>query len=264
MKSNTQANPRVLLNISTRDETIANLQLLRLPGMLAAYSRQFGDPAVETMGFDDRLSIIVKEEVAQRTIRRRQRLLKESRIREGDPANLEEMIYSEERGLSKQTVDVLASCNWITCEKPKTLLVWGAAGTGKSWLIKALGKRACYNHLPTLYYRYVDLKEKLEEQHEKHSVAYFIDRVLCKKKLLIIDDFAMGESPSQAMSSDLLSIIDARYQREATIVASQRPWTYWHDWINDSATADALMDRLTSLCIKVEHKGRSLRELNRD
>lgn len=263
MKQTKATSPRVRLNNTTREETIKNLQTLRLPGMLAAYSRQYGDPEAESLEFDTRFSMLVNEEIEQRTIRRRQRLLKASRVREGDPSSIENIIYSEERGLKKEQVQLLASCNWITCDTPKTVLICGAAGTGKTWLVKALAKCACQNDINVLYFRYVDLAEKLKEQEEKHNVATYVDRVLLKKKLLIIDDFAMGESPTKALSSALLSLFESRYGQAATIVASQRPWSYWHEWIDDAPTADAIMDRLTTFCYKIELKGRSLRELNK-
>ena len=130
---------QVHLNTTPRAVTLKNLQMLRLPGIAAAYSQQFDNPDYAKLTFDDRIGIIVKEEIEQRTIKRKQRRLKESGIREGDPANINEMIYSSERGLDEALVKELAECSWITCERPSNLLVAGASGTGKTWLIKALG-----------------------------------------------------------------------------------------------------------------------------
>lgn len=74
----------------------------------------------------------VTEELEQRIIKRKQRLFRESAIREGDPANIHEMIYSLERYLDEAQVKELAQCYWITNESPPNLLVAGASGTGKS------------------------------------------------------------------------------------------------------------------------------------
>ena len=251
---------QVHLNTNPRAVTLKNLQMLRLPGMAAAYSQQFDNPDYAKLTFDDRIGIIVKEEIEQRTIKRKQRRLKESGIREGDPANINEMIYSSERGLDEALVKELAECSWITCERPSNLLVAGASGTGKTWLIKALGKCACEKELTVAYYRMIDLAEKLAELRSEHNVRAFTQR-LQKKKLLIIDDFAMGDSPCKALSTDLLRIIDSRQGVASTIVAAQRNWMDWHSWINDPATADAIMDRLLNYSYMIELKGRSLREL---
>lgn len=51
--------------------------MLRLPGMAAAYSQQFDNPDYAKLTFNDRIDIIVKEGIEQRTIKRKQRRLKE-------------------------------------------------------------------------------------------------------------------------------------------------------------------------------------------
>lgn len=99
---------QVHLNTTPRAVTLKNLQMLRLPGMAAAYSQQFDNPDYAKLTFDDRIGIIVKEEIEQRTIKRKQRRLKESGIREGDAVNINEMIYSSERGLGETLVKELA------------------------------------------------------------------------------------------------------------------------------------------------------------
>lgn len=106
----------------------------------------------------------------------------------------------------------------------------------------------------------IDLAEKLAELRCEHNVRAFTQR-LQKKKLLINDDFAMGDSPCKALSTYQLRIIDSRQGVASTIVAAQRNWMEWHSWINDPATADAIMDRLLNYSYMIELKGRSLREL---
>lgn len=252
---------KTYLNTASRQETLAYLQQLRLPGMTAAYSAQFDNPNVEDLTFEQRFSMIVKEEFDQRTLKRKQRLIKISGMRERDCTNvsLESLIYTPERGLKKSVVMRLATCNWITADEPSSLLVCGASGTGKTWLIKSLGKCACENELTVAYFRYKDLAEELDRQRKQLTTEDFVAK-LSKKKLLIIDDFAMGVSPSKALSDDLLSIFESRYGMAAMIVASQYHWENWYNWIGDPATADAIMDRLLNYSTKIELKGKSLRE----
>lgn len=52
---------QVHLNTTPRAVTLKNLQMLRLPGMAAAYSQQFDNPDYAKLTFDDRIGIIVKE-----------------------------------------------------------------------------------------------------------------------------------------------------------------------------------------------------------
>ena len=118
----------------------------------------------------------------------------------------------------------LAESTWITCERPSNLFVAGASRTSKTWLIKALGKCGCEKELTVAYYRMIDWAEKLAELRSEHNVRAFI-QCLQKKKLLIIDDFAMGDSPCKSPSTSLLRITDSRQGIASTIVAALRNWT---------------------------------------
>lgn len=76
--------------------------------------------------------------------------------------------------------------------------------------------------------------------------------------MLILDDFGL-----QPMSADtrlaLLQILEDRYHRKATIIASQIPIAQWHEYIADPTLADAILDRLIANAHKIELKGKSLR-----
>ncbi len=77
--------------------------------------------------------------------------------------------------------------------------------------------------------------------------------------LLILDDFGL-----QALKSDtrlaLLQILEDRYKRKSTIIASQLPIDKWFEYIGDPTIADAIMDRLIYNAHNIELKGPSMRE----
>lgn len=79
-----------------------------------------------------------------------------------------------------------------------------------------------------------------------------------KTWLLILDDFGL-----QPMNPDtrlaLLQIWEDRYQKKATIIASQLPVANWHEYSADPTLSDAILDRLIAKSHKMELKGRSLR-----
>jgi DNA replication protein DnaC len=77
-------------------------------------------------------------------------------------------------------------------------------------------------------------------------------------QLLILDDF--GLSPlDQNTRLALLQILEDRYGRKATLVASQLPVAQWHDFIGDPTLADAILDRLLPSAHRFELKGDSMR-----
>jgi DNA replication protein DnaC len=59
---------------------------------------------------------------------------------------------------------------------------------------------------------------------------------------------------------DLPEILDDRHQYSSTIVTSQLPLKYWHDFIGDPTLADAILDRLIHNSHKIELKGESMRK----
>ena len=60
---------------------------------------------------------------------------------------------------------------------------------------------------------------------------------------------------------DLLEILDDRHGRKSTIVTSQLPIKLWHEIINDSTLADAILDRLIHNAYRLELKGESMRKI---
>ena len=58
-------------------------------------------------------------------------------------ASIGEVIYDGKRGVDKQKVLNLATCDYV--RKGVSVLITGATGTGKSWLGTALGHQACMN-----------------------------------------------------------------------------------------------------------------------
>ena len=57
-----------------------------------------------------------------------------------------------------------------------------------------------------------------------------------------------------------MELIDARYDRNSTLITSQLPVDNWYQMIGASTHADAILDRLLHRAIKIELKGESMRK----
>lgn len=242
------------------EEVCASLNNLKLSALADAVRRQEADPVYETMTFVERVGCAVDEELNARLHRRQFRLFKDAGISMGI-FKLQSIIYNRSRNLKKETFEMLATCRWMTQDTPLSVLITGPSGTGKTYLAKTLGTQACMKSLTVAYYRLPVLLEELEDATLRHNSATFRRR-LANKRLLIIDDFGMGQFTEQTRT-DLLSLIDERVGSASTIIAGQLPFEKWHDFIGNPYTADALMDRLINSSYKIQLKGRSLRELSR-
>jgi len=63
-----------------------------------------------------------------------------------------------------------------------------------------------------------------------------------------------------AQRRDLMEMVDARYERKATIVTSQLPVDKWYDMIADPTLADAILDRLVHRAHRIAMDGPSMRK----
>jgi DNA replication protein DnaC len=90
------------------------------------------------------------------------------------------------------------------------------------------------------------------------SYRKFINK-LTSANLLILDDWGL-EPLNVQQRSDLLELIDARYDSKSTLIASQLPIKNWYEMIGESTHADAILDRLVHCSIKVELQGESMRK----
>jgi DNA replication protein DnaC len=134
----------------------------------------------------------------------------------------------------------------------------GATGSGKTCLACALGHHYCQQGISVYYVR---LKQLLENMYLAQAEGNYRKLVhkLSSMNLLVLDDW--GPEPLNAQQrSDLLEIIDARYDTNSTLITSQLPIENWHEMIGESTHADAISDRLVHRAIKLESEGDSMRK----
>ena len=92
------------------------------------------------------------------------------------------------------------------------------------------------------YQRLPRLLDELAMARIDGKYARLLARI-AKLRLLILDDWAMAKLTVE-QRRDLMEVIEDRYQRASTILATQVPIDRWHDMIGDPTYADAIMDRL--------------------
>jgi DNA replication protein DnaC len=228
---------------------------LNLSKMVESYKNQSNNPLIVSLGFDDRLCLLLDSELDLRDTNKINRLIKESSMKLD--ASIEEIDFRESRNLDKSLIATLAECNWIN--KGHNVIITGATGCGKSYLSCALGKRACQLKYKVLYFRLPRLLVDLQEAKNKGNYNQLMKSIK-KANLLIIDDFGLAIL-SASESRDLLEIIDDRINQCSCIFVSQIPPSAWYETFNDPTFADAIMDRINYNSYKIELKGPSMRKI---
>jgi DNA replication protein DnaC len=235
--------------------TLDRLHGLRLDAFATAWQAQQQDPAVATLGFDERLGLLVDAECLARDNKRVQTALKEAKLRLSQ-ACVEAIDYPARRELDKPLVRQLATCRWV--HEHQNILITGMTGTGKTYLACALAQQACRHGARALYRRVPRLFDELTLAHADGSYLRLLAR-FARADVLVLDDWGLGGLRDQDRR-DLLEILEDRTGTRATIVTSQLPPTKWHDYLADPTTADAICDRLLHPAHRLALKGPSRRK----
>lgn len=226
---------------------------LKLTGMLNAYRNIADDPGWIEQSFDDKLAYLVDQEYQRRRGNRIKSRIKEARFK--DQAYLHELLYTQERNLSKDLIQRFATHRWI--DNHENIIITGATGTGKSYLAQALGDHACRHEYRVQYYRLPDL---LNELYFKRQTDRYLRmrQALQRRNLLILDDWGMAALDMLA-GHEIAQIVEDRLGKSSTIVISQFPVNTWDQIFEDKTTADAVMDRLIHVAYTIDLHGPSLR-----
>ena len=244
-----------VLTLMLRQPTLDLLHELRLAGMAQAFEEQTAMPDISELSFEDRLSLLLEREKTDRAQRRYQRLKGHAKLHLD--ATIEDLNFKAPRGLDRSLVLRLASGQWI--RDGQTVLVAGATGSGKSYLACAFGHQACRLGITTRYYRVSRLLDELTLARGDGSYPKLIQR-LARTWLLILDDWGLASLSGQGRH-DLLEVLDDRYARRGTLLASQVPVEHWHDVVGDPTFGDAILDRLLNNAHRITLKGGSMRRL---
>ncbi len=234
--------------------TLDKLKTLNLQGMLEGLQDQTQQSAIESLGFEERLGLLVDREITHRLDRRLKNRLHQAKLKQN--ACLEDVNYQANRGLDKALLQSLQDCKWI--KNHLNILITGPTGVGKSWIACALAHQACRAGYTAIYQRIPRLFQELPLAKGDGSYSKRLNR-LGKTDVLLLDDWGLSKLTAE-QRRDLLEILEDRHGSRSTIVTSQLPLDQWHNSVGDATLADAIMDRLVHNAYKIKLEGESLRK----
>lgn len=234
--------------------TLQKLEEMRLSGFVRAYKEMVETGRNKDFTTDQVISFLVQSEWDDRYNRKLQRLTTRARFRY--QANVEQIDYTSKRGLDKNQVLQLSSCNWIASKQ--NLILTGPTGLGKSYLASAFGHQACQQGYKVFYRNCTKIFDQLKITRADGSYFKEMDKIE-KQDLLILDDFGL-KPLDNAQRLILLDMLEDRHGKRSTIITSQLPVNKWYDVIGEPTIADAVLDRLVHSAHRMELSGDSLRK----
>ncbi len=234
--------------------TVEKMRRMRMNAMATLYHRSLTEHLYQDYSFDDLLALLIDTEWESRQSRNIENLIRMAGFKEA--ASSADIDYKTNRNLDKTGFERLLSLNFIT--NKENLIITGPTGSGKSFLAQSIGVKSCQLLHKTVYYnssRFFDLAKlaKLDGSYPK-----LIKRIQ-RAALFILDDFGLT-AIDQAARNVLLDVIEERYDKSSTIIATQIPVAKWHGLIGENTIADAILDRIVFSSHRVELNGESLRK----
>jgi len=236
------------------NQTIEKLKQMRLGAMAQLHLQHIKDNRIENITADEYLALLIDHQWEDRQNRKIERLLKQAGFKQ--EANLADVNYTQQRNLDKNMFIRLGTLDFIT--RKENIILTGASGVGKSYLAQALGHQGCMMEYKTIYTNTARLFKKLKLSKVDGTYLKELGKLI-KADVLILDDFGLQGFDNHARET-LMDIIDDRYNKASTIIASQIPVSAWYDIIGEGTIADAILDRIVNSSHRIDLKGESLRK----
>jgi len=199
------------------------------------------------------IETLLAEEITVRENRRIKAALQMARL--AAIKTLSGFDFSFQPSLDRNRVMALAGLDFI--DRHEVVHFIGQSGTGKSHLAIALGVEAVRAGRSVYFSPLADIVDSLAKAEREGRLRERI-RYLCRSSLLIIDE--IGYLTVGAGAGNLFfQLINARYEKGAMILTSNRGFAEWGMVFGDPVVATALLDRLLHHAVVVHIEGASYR-----
>lgn len=163
--------------------------------------------------------------------------------------------FSFQPSLDRNRIMALAELQFI--DRAEAVHLIGPPGTGKTHLSLALGVEAVKAGRSVYFGSLADIIAALSKAEREGALREKI-RYFCRFSLLIVDE--IGYLPViQGGGNLFFQLVNARYEKGAMILTSNRGFADWGEIFGDPVVATALLDRLLHPAVVLQIEGSSYR-----
>lgn len=235
------------------DNIQASLIGLKMPRALEALEHIVARLERGEISAVEAIDALLSEEFATRETRRIDIALKTARLT--PIKTIESFDFSFQPSLDRSRILTLAQLDFVA--RSEVVHFLGPPGTGKSHLARALGVAAVKAGRRVYSATLAELIDSLSTAERQGRLAEKI-AFYARASLLIVDE--IGYLPITTGGANLFfQLVNARYEKGAMILTSNRGFAEWGEVFGDPVVATALLDRLLHHAIVVQIEGASYR-----
>jgi DNA replication protein DnaC len=233
------------------DELIYKMKSIRLSAMTANLPVRLHEATANELSYLDFLQNLIDDELSLRRDRLLNKRLRQAKL----PLmkTLDDFDFGFNPSINRQHIKQLSTCSFVA--KHENILMIGPPGVGKTHLASAFSLEAIHKGFSVLYRSVFDIAADIAKNQDQA-----IDQFL-KADLLVIDELGMKNLNSYA-NEIILEVIHRRYQRNSTVIATNRLIEDWGKIFGDNTTASAILDRFLENVHLLKITGKSYRLKN--
>jgi DNA replication protein DnaC len=231
------------------------LKALRLPAFGQHYKDYQEQATEQSWGYDQYLSQLCEQELAQRFQSRIHNWTKEAKLPRGKSfATL--AINELPLAIQKKVIGLRDNTAWAL--QADNVLLIGPSGVGKSHIAAALGMHLIEQGVRVKWLQATALVQLLQQARQELDLMAVMSK-LDKYRVLIIDDIGYVKK-TDSETQVLFEFIAHRYESGSLIITSNQPFSHWDQIFPDTLMTVAAIDRIIHHATIVEIDGESYRK----
>jgi len=237
------------------------LDQLSLTTMSRQLDQIVADAAAKNLSFTAALEALTDLELESRTNRSIERRFRMSRLHAR--SSIDSFNFKHHKSRMEIKTRILRLLDLEFLAKGTSVVLIGNPGTGKTFLAKIIGWRACQANQRVLFTTAMDMLNQLLASQVDHSLVRKL-RVYTEPRLLIVDE--LGYLCLDQQTSNLFyQVISTRHSdKRSTLITTNTAFSDWGNVLYNTTIATAIADRLVENSEVFLLGGDSLRKANKN